>query len=86
MSRSAGAGWSGPIQNAAPIVAAAVYGAGFVQEALGLLPPWNWWSALPVAIGFALLWAAVDVLARSAWLRRWQVADEPVAGGHPVPA
>jgi hypothetical protein len=62
---------------AGPLVAVAVYGAGFVQEALGLLPPWNWWSLLPVAVGFGLLWAATDALSRSAWLARWQVADQP---------
>jgi hypothetical protein len=61
------------------LVAAAVYAVGFGQEALGLLPPWNWWSALPVAVGFTLLWAAVDVLARSRWLARWRTPDEPGA-------
>jgi hypothetical protein len=71
---------------AGPLVAAAVYGVGFVQEALGLLPPWNWWSALPVAVGFGLLWAATDVLSRSAWLARWKVADEPASAPAPVPA
>ena len=64
---------------AGPLVVAAVYGVGFVQESLGFLPPWNWWSGLPVAVGFGLLWAAVDLLSRSAWLARWTVADEPAA-------
>jgi hypothetical protein len=73
-------GWA-----AAPVVAAAVYGVGFVQEAFGLLPPWNWWSVLPVAVGFGVLWAAVDLLARSAGLDRWKRADEPAAGGLAVP-
>ena len=41
------------------------------RRPLGLLPPWNWWSVLPVAVGFALLWAGVDLLARSGWLARW---------------
>lgn len=54
-----------------------VYAVGFGQEALGLLPPWNWWSALPVAVGFALLWTVVDLLERSAWLGRWRTAEEP---------
>jgi hypothetical protein len=54
-----------------------VYAVGFGQEALGLLPPWNWWSALPVAVGFAVLWTAVDLLERSEWLARWRTADEP---------
>jgi hypothetical protein len=54
-----------------------VYAVGFGQEALGLLPPWNWWSAIPVAVGFAVLWTAVDLLERSAWLARWRTAGEP---------
>ncbi|GAA3166153.1 hypothetical protein GCM10010531_18410 [Blastococcus jejuensis] len=56
-----------------------VYGVGFAQESVGLLPPWNWWSALPAAVGFALLWAAVDLLERSAWLAHWRTADEPAS-------
>jgi hypothetical protein len=56
-----------------------VYGVAVGEEALGLLPPWNWWSALPVAIGFAVLWMAVDLLERSAWLVRWRTVDEPSA-------
>ena len=74
-------GWA-----AGPLVAAAVYGAGFVQESLGLLPPWNWWSVLPVAVGFGLLWAATDALSRSAWLARWKPADEPASVSARVPA
>ena len=61
---------------AGPLVAGVVYGAGFFQEFLDLLPPWNWWSALPVAVGFGLLWTAVDVLSRSTWLVRWTGAAE----------
>jgi hypothetical protein len=53
-------------------IAVIVYAVGLGQEALGLLPPWNWWSALPVAIGFGVLWALVDLLAGSAWLLRWK--------------
>ena len=64
---------------AAPLVVAAVYVVGFVQEFLGFLPPWNWWSALPVAVGFGLLWTVVDLLSRSAWLARWTVADDQAA-------
>ncbi len=56
-----------------------VYAAGAGQEALGLLPPWNWWSGIPVAVGFAALWTAVDLLERSAWLTRWRLAEEPTA-------
>jgi hypothetical protein len=54
------------------VVAAGVYAVGLGQEELGVLPPWNWWSAPPVAVGFALSWALVDVLARSNWLARWK--------------
>jgi hypothetical protein len=61
------------------VVTAAVYGVAFPLEAMGLLPPWNWWSALPVAVGFAALWALVDLVAGSAWLDRWRSADEPAA-------
>jgi hypothetical protein len=63
-----------------------VYAVGFGQEALGLLPPWYWWSAIPVAIGFALLWTAVDLTERSAWLARWRTAEAPAAAKVPVPA
>jgi hypothetical protein len=63
---------------AGPLVAGAVYAAGAGQSALGLLPPWNWWSAIPVAIGFGVLWAAVDRVALSPWFRRWRV---PVRSG-----
>ncbi|MCA0144104.1 hypothetical protein [Blastococcus sp. LR1] len=65
-------GWAAGIA-----VTAAVYGLAFPLEAMGLLPPWNWWSALPVAVGFAVLWALVDLVGRSSWLARWRVADEP---------
>jgi hypothetical protein len=62
---------------AGPLVAGAVYGVGAGQEALDLLPPWNWWSAIPVVIGFGALWAGVDLLARSDWLARWKRPVEP---------
>jgi hypothetical protein len=65
-------------------VTAAVYAAGVVQAWLGLLPPWNWWSVLPVAVVFGLLWAVVDLLARSGWLARWRTADEPGAAELPA--
>jgi hypothetical protein len=66
---------------AGPAVAGVVYLAAAVQAALGLLPPWNWWSVGPVAVAFGLLWAAVDVTARSTWFGRWQ---QPVAPGDRV--
>jgi hypothetical protein len=56
-----------------------VYGAAVGQDALGLLPPWNWWSGIAVAVGFAALWAVVDLLERSAWLARWRTAEETKA-------
>jgi hypothetical protein len=72
------AGWM-----AGAAVTGIVYGAALGQDELGILPPWNWWTALPVAIGFGLLWTAVDGLARSGWLTRWRAAQEP--GPDPVP-
>jgi hypothetical protein len=65
-------GWA-----AALVVTGAVYVVAAAQEALGMLPPWNWWSVLPAAVVFSLLWTAVDVLSRSGWLARWRTADEP---------
>jgi hypothetical protein len=70
---------------AGPLVTAAVYAAAVGQDALGMLPPWNWWSVLPVAIGFGLLWTLVDRLGRSRWLAGWQATDEPAAA-LPAPA
>ncbi|MGY2066764.1 hypothetical protein [Blastococcus sp. SYSU DS0619] len=72
-------GWA-----AALVVTAAVYALAFPLDAMGLLPPWNWWSVLPVAVGFAVLWGGLDVLERSSWLARWRVADEPAAAPEPV--
>ena len=71
--------WRIPGWLAGPVVTGAVYGVAVGLEALGLLPPWNWWSVLPVAVGFGLLWTGVDLLARSAWLARWKDPDEPAA-------
>jgi hypothetical protein len=62
---------------AGPVVAGVVYAAAAGQEALGILPPWNWWSMAPVAIGFGVLWTAVDLLARSTWLAGWCRPVEP---------
>jgi hypothetical protein len=64
---------------AGPLVTGAVYAVAVGQDALGMLPPWDWWSVLPVAVGFGLLWALVDRLVRSHWLAGWQAADEPAA-------
>jgi hypothetical protein len=67
------------------LVTAAVYGVAAGQAALGLLPPWNWWSVLPVAVGFSLLWAGVDRLARSAWLTSWKAPSHAAAPVEAVP-
>jgi hypothetical protein len=67
-------GWA-----AGPVVTGVVYGVAVGQEALGLLPPWNWWSVLPVAVVFGLLWTGVDVLERSRWLDRWKAPVAPDA-------
>jgi hypothetical protein len=68
------------------VVSAVVYGVAVGQEALGLLPPWNWWSVLPVAVGFGLLWTGVDVLTRSRWLAGWKALDAPAADARSTPA
>jgi hypothetical protein len=62
---------------AGPLVAGLVYAAGLAADQLGLLPPWNWWSGIPVGIGFGVLWALVDLMERSAWLVRWREPVEP---------
>jgi len=72
-------GWAAGI-----VVAPAVYAAAFPLESMDLLPPWNWWSALPVTAGFAASWALVDVVARCGWFARWRTADEPAAEPAPV--
>jgi hypothetical protein len=61
------------------LIGAGTYGAGALQEAAGLLPPWNFWSGIPAAAGFAVLWAGVDLLARSRWLAAWREPVEPGA-------
>ena len=70
-------------------VTAGVALAAFVQEFVSVIPPWNW-AALPlIAVGFALLWGAVDRLAASSAFARWAepMGPGPVAlGDTPVPA
>jgi hypothetical protein len=63
---------------AGPVVAGLVYVAALVPDRLGLLPPWDWASVLPVAVGLGVLWGAVDVLAHSRWLAGWR---QPVGIG-----
>jgi hypothetical protein len=76
-------GWS-----AAPATAAAVYAAAWVQDAAGLLPPWNWsWESIAlVLVGFTALWTALDALARSRWLAAWREPLEPGRETLPAPA
>ncbi|MGX5653766.1 hypothetical protein ACWKWC_03235 [Geodermatophilus nigrescens] len=76
-------GWS-----AAPATAAAVYAAGWLQDAAGLLPPWNWswWSIALVLASFTALWTAVDLVARSRWLATWREPVEPGRTAEPAPA
>jgi hypothetical protein len=77
--------WRVPGWAAGLLVTGAVFAAGVAQEAIGLLPPWNWWSVLPVAVGFSALWTAVDLLCRSGWFARWRTAGEPGAVAAPAP-
>ena len=63
---------------AAPVVTGAVVLAAWAQDAVWVVPPWQW-SAVPlVAVGFAVLWAGVDRLVGTAAFARWQT---PVAPG-----
>ena len=62
---------------AGPVVTGLVYAAAVLQDRFGLLPPWNWASVLPVALGFGVLWVLVDVVGRSAWLAAWREPVEP---------
>ncbi|MBM7807945.1 hypothetical protein JOD57_003782 [Geodermatophilus bullaregiensis] len=67
-------GWS-----AAPATVAAVYAAAWVQDAAGLLPPWDfsWWSVALVLVGFTALWTAVDLVTRSSSFAAWRRPVEP---------
>jgi hypothetical protein len=72
---------------ALPVTAGVAF-AALLQSAVGVIPPWNWAVVPAVAVGFALLWAAVDRLAASAAFARWQVPVEPppaVLDDTPVP-
>jgi hypothetical protein len=64
---------------AGPAVAGVVYAVALLQDQLGLLPPWNWWSVIPVAVGFGALWTLADVVERSAWFAAWRAPVEPGA-------
>ncbi|MCU1620297.1 MAG: conserved rane protein of unknown function [Modestobacter sp.] len=58
-------------------VTAGVALAAWVQSEVAVIPPWNWAAVPAVAVGFALLWGAVDRLAASAAFTRWQAVVEP---------
>ena len=60
------------------VVSASTYGDAWVLGAVLEIPPWSWWSALPVSLGFALLWWGLDRLESGSWLQRWR---QPVAAG-----
>lgn len=60
------------------LVSAGTYGAAWLVDAVWLIPPWSWWSALPVSVAFGLLWWGVDRLQSSRRLRQWQ---QPVEAG-----
>ncbi|GAB3348815.1 hypothetical protein [Modestobacter lapidis] len=49
--------------------------AAWAQDALWVLPPWQW-AAIPlVAIGLAVLWTGLDRLTGTAAFARWQVPE-----------
>jgi hypothetical protein len=79
---------------AGPLVAAVTYLAGALLAAVGALPPWNWEPevVLLTGAGFTLLWAGLDVVARSRSLTAWRTPLEEhgetpallVTGGAPT--
>jgi hypothetical protein len=64
---------------AVPVTAAVVL-AALLQEAVAVIPPWQWAVTPLVAVGLVVLWGTADRLARSAAFTRWQAADEPGCG------
>jgi hypothetical protein len=58
-------------------VTAGVALAAALQSAVAVIPPWSWAAVPVVAVGFALLWAAVDRLTGSARFAGWQTPLEP---------
>jgi hypothetical protein len=49
------------------------------QSVVAVIPPWNWAVVPAVAVGFALLWAAVDRVSTSTAFARWKRPVEPEA-------
>jgi hypothetical protein len=70
---------------AVPVTAAVVL-AALLQEAVAVIPPWQWTVTPLVAVGLAVLWGVVDRVARSAGFARWQAAVEPGGGPRVPPA
>jgi hypothetical protein len=70
---------------AVPVTAAVVL-AALLQEAVAVIPPWQWAVTPLVAVGLVVLWGTADRLARSAAFTRWQVAVEPGHGPRVPPA
>jgi hypothetical protein len=62
---------------AAPLVTGAVVLAALLQDAVWVIPPWQWTATPVVAAGLAVLWAALDRFAGSPALTRWQAPAEP---------
>ncbi|MGY1855601.1 hypothetical protein [Modestobacter sp. SYSU DS0290] len=59
-----------------PVTAGAAL-AALGQSVVAEIPPWDW-AALPVvAVGLALLWGAVDGVARTPMFLRWRAPVEP---------
>ncbi|HEV7728410.1 MAG TPA: hypothetical protein VGO74_15910 [Modestobacter sp.] len=74
-------GWLAAVPVTAAVVLAAV-----VQDAVAVLPPWQWTVTPLVALGLVLLWSGVDRLVRGAAFARWQAPDEPGAVRSAPPA
>jgi hypothetical protein len=67
-------------------VTAGVALAALLQSHIAVIPPWNW-AVLPgVAVGFALLWGAVDRLTAAPAFTRWQAPVELAPDDTPMPA
>jgi hypothetical protein len=69
--------WRVPGWLAGPAVTGGVVLAAAAQDAVWVVPPWQW-AAIPlVAVGFAVLWTVLDRLTGTAAFARWQAPAEP---------
>jgi hypothetical protein len=71
------------------VVTGGVVLAAWAQAEVWVVPPWQWAATPLVAVAFAVLWAALDRLTRTAAFARWQAPVEAVDGppaAVPVPA